>query len=308
MYSCNRMVRHYKRKKNGVKWTVEDMSLAVQAVKENRMSVRGASKHYHIPKETLRRRIIGTTTVDGKAGHPTVLTKEEEKEIVETCQMFAEWGFGLRKLDVLNIVADFLQKTKRKNPFTNGRPGDGWWDGFLRRHPNLVRRKPQALQMVRARCSKTEIINHWFVECLKPMLDELGLHDHPERVYNVDESGFPLSGRPSCVLARKGIKSPQCIIPGSGRENITVQVACNASGQLLPPYVVYTGQRLMKDLTVGGPLGTRYSVSSNGWMTGPTFVDWLQSLFIPSLPPERPVLLILDGHASHISYEVRIIA
>ena len=106
---------------------------------------------------------------------------------------------------------------------------------------------------------------------------------------------------------KKGMKSPQCIIPGSGRENITVQVACSASGELLPPYIIYSGQRLMKDLTFGGPIGTRFSVSPNGWMTGPNFIDWLKSLFIPSLPAERPVLLILDGHASHVSYEVRII-
>ena len=102
------------------------------------------------------------------------------------------------------------------------------------------------------------------------------------------------------------MKSLQCIIPGSGRDNITVQVAYSASGDLHPPYVVYTGQQLMEHLTYGGPLGTRYSVSTNGWMTGPTFVKWMKHLFLPSLPPERPVLLILDSHATHVSYEVHI--
>ena len=37
---------------------------------------------------------------------------------------------------------------------------------------------------------------------------------------------------------------------------------------------------------------------------------WMTDLFIPSLPEDRqgPVLLILDGHASHVSYEVRQLA
>ena len=34
----------------------------------------------------------------------------------------------------------------------------------------------------------------------------------------------------------------------------------------------------------------------------------MRTMFIPSLPEERPVLLILDGHVSHVSYEVRMLA
>ena len=89
---------------------------------------------------------------------------------------------------------------------------------------------------------------------------------------------------------------------GSGRANITVQICISGSGTLLPPYVVYKGERLMSN---GGPLA-----SHNGWTTEESFVDWLKALFIPSLPPTQPVLLILDGHKSHITYtyEVRELA
>ena len=31
------------------------------------------------------------------------------------------------------------------------------------------------------------------------------------------------------------------------------------------------------------------------------FLDWFQKLFIPSISQERPVILIFDGHKSHIS-------
>ena len=60
----------------------------------------------------------------------------------------------------------------------------------------------------------------------------------------------------------------------------------------------------MLDYTQGGPLGTRYGVSPKGWMTETNYLDWFRSTFIPSLPPERPVLLIIDGHKTHIQYEV----
>ena len=98
------------------------------------------------------------------------------------------------------------------------------------------------------------------------------------------------------------------MIGGTGRENITIQGCISAIGQLLPPYILYSGQRLMFDYTQGGPAGTRYGVSQKGWMTEVNFIDWFRNLFIPSLPDERPVMLIFDGHETHMNYEVRQLA
>ena len=44
-------------------------------------------------------------------------------------------------------------------------------------------------------------MHHWFTEALKPTLDKLDLAEKPDRVFYVDESGFPLSGKPGMVLA-----------------------------------------------------------------------------------------------------------
>ena len=60
--------------------------------------------------------------------------------------------------------------------------------------------------------------------------------------------------------------------------------------------------------TNGGPIGSRYGVSPNGWMTTSAYIDWFRNILIPSLPEERPVLLVLDVHSSHISFEVRELA
>lgn len=144
-----------------------------------------------------------------------------------------------------------------------------------------------------------------FKKCLEPTLDKLGLREKPQCIFNVDESGFPLSGRPAHVICKRGVKSPQCIIGGSGRENVTVQVCVNGCGDLLPPYVIFSGKHLMATCTNGGPVGTRYGVSVNGWMTTQAYIDWFKN---PTLPDDRPILLILDGHSSHVSYEVRQLA
>ena len=111
--------------------------------------------------------------------------------------------------------------------------------------------------MVRAQCLRVEVVNQGFIKCLKPALNSLKLHGHPGRIFNVDEVGFPLSGRANCVLSKKGMKSLHSLIPGSGRDSIAVQVCCSASGELFSPYVIYTGQRLQYNCTSGGPLHTK---------------------------------------------------
>ena len=106
-------------------------------------------------------------------------------------------------------------------------------------------RKPQSLQLARARNANIETVDHWFNNILKPLIDKTGLLNHPERIFNADETSFCLRGRPQKVVAKRGAKSPQYTVGGTGKENITVQVCVSAAGQPLPPYILYTGQRLM---------------------------------------------------------------
>ena len=136
-------------------------------------------------------------------GRPPVLTATQEAEIVETCQIFSEWGFGLTKSDIVNVIGDYFRHTKHPNPFRDGVPGDDWWRLFIKRHPEVFKRKPQTLQMVRAKAATSDIVDHWFFQCLKPVLDDLQLHEKPQCIFNVDESGFPLSGRPAHVICKK---------------------------------------------------------------------------------------------------------
>lgn len=55
----------------------------------------------------------------------------------------------------------------------------------MKRHRELSRRKPQQLQMVRAKAATQETVDHWFTQCLDPTLTNLGLHDKPQCVFNV---------------------------------------------------------------------------------------------------------------------------
>ena len=286
------------------RWTEEDMKRALDEVESERMTQYKAAQAFNIPRQTLNDRVknkVRSRTI----GRPCRLSREEEKEIVESCVIFSEWGYGIGKKEVMGLVADYCKANNKKHLFpANGIPGKRWWNGFLKRNPEVSMRRPQSLQISRARATTPEIIDHWFYNVLKPLLEKTGTINHPERIYNADETSFNLCGRPQRVVSKKGAKSPQYVVGGTGKENITLQGCISGDGKLLPPYILYTGQRLMSDYTEGGPLGTRYSVSEKGWMTEINFLDWLKMSFIPSLPDERPVVLIIDGHKSHIQYNV----
>ena len=121
-----------------------------------------------------------------------------------TCEIFGGWGFGFTKADIINVVAEFCRYNKRHNPFKNDIPGPDWWADFMRRHPELVKRKPQPLQLVRAKSATVAMVDDWFNNHLHQTLLALDLLEKPQCIFNVDETGFPLSGRPSHVLVRRG--------------------------------------------------------------------------------------------------------
>ena len=58
-----------------------------------------------------------------------------------------------------------------------------------------------------------------------------------------------------------------------------------------------------ESLKEGAPPGTQFAMSPKGWINQEIFFNWLD-FFIANIPSVRPVLLIYDGHASHLSIEV----
>ena len=69
------------------------------------------------------------------------------------------------------------------------------------------------------------------------------MENYPEQIYNMDESGIPLDPRPPKVAARKGQKKVR--YASSRRKNQITIVACgNATGQPIPPFVIFDVKQL----------------------------------------------------------------
>ena len=87
---------------------------------------------------------------------------------------------------------------------------------------------------------------------------------------------------------------------GSGnRSQVTIMSRVIAAGYCMPPMVIWDRKTLAPELTHGGVEGTMYGLSAKGWMDMELFGLWFKNHFLRHAPSLRPVLLLLDGHASH---------
>jgi hypothetical protein len=105
---------------------------------------------------------------------------------------------------------------------------------------------------------------------------------------------------PVKVVATKG---EQCVGKTSAKStNITVMACVSASGKRMPPMFVVKGKtnRCLRGFNVeADPLNSSWAYQTNGWMDDTIGELWFTEVFLKYCGPERPQLLVLDGHSSH---------
>ena len=101
----------------------------------------------------------------------------------------------------------------------------------------------------------------------------------PAQIYNCDESGMPLEHKQPCVISLKGSKKVRQVSSGN-KTQITVLGCCSATGQAMPPMVVFSGKRFNHDLSEGEIPGTLYGMSDSGWMGQELFSNWFMNHFL----------------------------
>ena len=122
--------------------------------------------------------------------------------------------------------------------------------------------------------------------------------DKPSQIYNVDESGVPLDPRPPNVVTVRGTKKVR--YRSSGKKGQVTIVGCvSASGQPIPPMIIFDAQNLNHAWTKGEFPGTKYGLSANGWINTDLFEGWLSEHFLEHAVSARPLLLLLDVHSTH---------
>jgi hypothetical protein len=126
----------------------------------------------------------------------------------------------------------------------------------------------------------------------------------PENIYNCDETNLQDNPGAKKAIFSRGVKYAEQVRDHS-KSSISVMFCGSATGDLVPPYVVYKGQNVYESWMKGGPKGTVYSATPSGWFDTFTFADFFRKCFLPHVRRQPGKKLILcDNLSCHLSTEV----
>lgn len=289
-----------------LKYNPDSMEKAVEAVKKG-IATKTAANTYGVPKTTLQYHVISKYQLHNPIGGKTVFTSEEESLLVRWVLESVSKGFPITKGNFLFSVSQLANELGIT--FKGGKPRRKWFEGFMKRNQNVSLRAAQNLTTSRAVVTKKNL-HDWFAEVFGELKSNQKEHllKIPERLFDVDESAFFLNPKENLVLARKGNKNAYIKSGSNEKECLSVLVGGSAAGDLCPPMIILDYKRVPSEVANSIPKDWGIGLSESGWSTYDIFFCFTVNVFYPWVKENvgLPVVLFVDGHMSHLSYQLSV--
>ncbi|XP_054723962.1 uncharacterized protein LOC129234057 [Uloborus diversus] len=294
------------------KYSKETLQLAVRKVVDENWSVYKSAKKFFIPWSTLKDYITrcegDSDSVDvRKVGRPFALGPATETSLVKFVINMQELGFGLTVSRIRHIAYSLAEKECASNnkpfPFSDKKKCASWkwWREFRRRY-NLGLRTPENLSQYRANNSNRVLLND-FYDKLSEVYEKFPEGIKPQQIWNCDETGLCYVVKSGRVVTRIGKRFVYNRVIADKAETHTVLPCINAAGEFGPTLLIFKGARMIDGLKIGALPNVTVAVSQSGWINSELFLMWFQK-FVQGISSARPVALLMDSHASHITPEV----
>ncbi|XP_050497814.1 uncharacterized protein LOC126878985 [Diabrotica virgifera virgifera] len=297
------MPNFYKRKTSQQSWDEKAMAEALTAC-QGGLSIHSSAKQYNIPSTTLFRRLKRPPEerlVKQLGRFRCVFTVDQERMLVDYILKMEERLFGLTISDLRYLTYEFAIRNNIEHRFNNEKKEAGkvWLLGFMKRHPVLSLRLPEKTSAARASAFNAVSVGKFF-DLLEDLYQK---HNYkPNRIYNCDETGIStVPNKPSKIISKKGKKQVGVLSSAERGTLTTAEICFNAAGEYIPPALIFPRVRHHLTFDIGVPLNTKIFTHASGWMQTEIFTAWFHH-FIKFAKPtsEDRVLLILDGHSTHI--------
>jgi len=230
------------------------------------------------------------------------LSPEEELELKAWCQKLEEWGWPAR-ISQLEHMAKELLKLKGDTK----KLGKNWTTKWLKRYPEMKSKFVPPLDKSRAMAQNAGSIGRYFL-----LYDQI-VQDYDIQLcdtYNMDEKGVMMGiiGENRVIVTKDERWRPKSYVTQCGsREWVSLIAYCSADGRKLPLWVIFKGVKMRTDWLSYLPPGSGIAMTENGWTDNEIGYEWFERQFEPETRKTlkgKYRLLILDGHASHISTKV----
>lgn len=179
-----------------------------------------------------------------------------------------------------------------------------WSRGFRERHDQLSLRTPEGCSLSRATSFNRHNVSV-FYENLKTIYTRSSNFADGRRIFNLVETGTVTVQKPQKVVAVKGVKQVNKVTSGERGTLVTTCCIINATGQYLPPAMVFPRTHFKEHMLRGSPPGTLGLATPSGWMNADLFLPVMKHFIKYSNNSNKnPSLLIYDNHESHLSIGV----
>ena len=303
-------------------YTEKQLLKAVKYAKNNPdIPLAQIARSYEVNLSTLRRRRLGLTLPPSQAHRDQQLfSPGEERAIAEHCIQMADQNFPISH-DLLKRLAQDILNARFQSSVDHldrRQVGQDWVDRFLKRNPDIKTKFVRYQERSRLAISNNVELQLDFLKQLANLVRRLKVKE--EDIWNCDEKGITM-GRQSMkskVIVRAGTAKPTAGCDGT-REFVSVLETVSAGGQVIPPFIVWTGSIHTESYypkymsSDGSKLKGTFAVSKSGYMDNELGIEYMKQHFEPHtrrilVVDEKEVvatrLLIVDGHASHLNYRM----
>lgn len=303
-------MRTYVRKTTRGSVSSEKMNEAADEVINHGRPCRQVAKEFDICHVTLMRFVRklkqspDSNVAVGYQRHRQIFSNDQEIKLADYLKTASAVYFGLSPSSVRKLAFECAIEFRIPVPETwksNQMAGADWFGGFMKRNPDLSVRTPESTSIARATSFNRFNVDSFF-DKLADVMDRY--HLQGSDIWNMDETGVTTVQKPSKVVAPKGVKQVGAITSGERGTLVTVAVAVNGFGNSVPPLFIFPRKTFRDHFIRDGPPGCIGAGNKSGWMTENEFVMFVQHFIQHTrCTKEKPVLLLLDNHGSHLSLE-----
>jgi len=278
---------------------------AITAYRAKRYSsIRATAYAFAIPRSTLQHRMAGRASYQYSRESQQILSSAEERTLIKWITHLTHTGYPISPALALELAETIRsQRYQLSKQAPHRRPiGKHWLDRFRTRYLEIQGVWTRQIESARYTALNTATVQGWFDAVTALYIQHQYL---PERIYNMDESGFAIgASQSSRVLVNIRERSSWKVIKGR-QEWITAVECVSAAGYAIPPLLIFKAEYTNTSwIPVGAPLDWRFSTSNSGWTSNSHAFEWIRTVFEPCTRPASPEerrLLIMDGHSSHIT-------